>query len=87
MAVRSTKERTYYKYVNGESIKYTVTPTLGGHQKNNPKIVYSLDFEVTPHQLGDTYILIFFMQGLILKQFNIWLDMRTAKRRWTFMRK
>lgn len=56
VVVRSTKERTYYKYVNGESIKYTVTPTLGGHQKNNPKIVYSLDFEVTPHQLRHTYI-------------------------------
>ena len=54
--VRSTKERTYYKYVNGQSIKYTVTPTLGGSQKNNPKIVYSLDFEVTPHQLRHTYI-------------------------------
>ena len=54
--VRSTKERTYYKYVNGQSIKYTVTPTPGGSQKNNPKIVYSLDFEVTPHQLRHTYI-------------------------------
>ncbi len=54
--VRSTKPRTYYKYVNGESIKYTVTPTLGERQKNNPKIVYTLDFEVTPHQLRHTYI-------------------------------
>lgn len=54
--VRSTKKRTYYKYVNGQSIKYTVTPTPGGSQKNNPKIVYSLDFEVTPHQLRHTYI-------------------------------
>lgn len=42
--------------MNGQSIKYTVTPTLGGHQKNNPKIVYSMDFEVTPHQLRHTYI-------------------------------
>lgn len=56
VVVRSTKERAYYKYVNGQSIKYTVTPTLGGHQKNNPKIVYSMDFEVTPHQLRHTYI-------------------------------
>ena len=37
------------KYVNGQSIKYTVTPTLGGHQKNNPKLVYAIDFDVTPH--------------------------------------
>ena len=56
VVVRSTKERAYYKYVNGQSIKYTVTPTLGGHQKSNPKIVYSMDFEVTPHQLRHTYI-------------------------------
>lgn len=54
--VRSTQERTYYKYVNGQSIKYKVTPTLGGHQKNNPKIVYTMDFKVTPHQLRHTYI-------------------------------
>ena len=56
VVVRSTKERTYYKYVNGQSIKYQVKPTLGTHQKNNPKIVYTLDFEVTPHQLRHTYI-------------------------------
>ncbi len=56
VTVRSTKERTYYKYVNGQSIKYTFTPIPGGHQKNNPGIVYSLDFEVTPHQLRHTYI-------------------------------
>lgn len=56
IVVRSTKERTYYKYVNGQSIKYTVQPSLGGHQKNNPNIVYSLDFDVTPHLLRHTYI-------------------------------
>ena len=56
VTVRSTKERTYYKYVNGQSIKYTVKPSLGGHQKNNPKIVYSMDFDVTPHHLRHTYI-------------------------------
>ncbi len=56
VVVRSTKERTYYKYVNGQSIKYQVKPTLGTHQKNNPKIVYTFDFEVTPHQLRHTYI-------------------------------
>lgn len=54
--VRSTQERTYYKYVNGQSIKYKVTPVLGGSQKNNPKIVYTMDFKVTPHQLRHTYI-------------------------------
>ncbi len=54
--VRSTKERTYYKYINGQSIRYTVKPTLGMKQKNNPKIEYTIDFEVTPHQLRHTYI-------------------------------
>lgn len=56
VVVRSTKPRNYYKYVNGESIKYTVTPTLGMTQKNQPKIKYTLDFDVTPHQLRHTYI-------------------------------
>ena len=56
VVVRSTKERTYYKYVNGQSIKYTVKPKLGTHQANNPNIVYTMDFEVTPHQLRHTYI-------------------------------
>ena len=56
VTVRSTKPHNYYKYVNGESIKYTVTPTLGMTQKNQPKIKYTLDFDVTPHQLRHTYI-------------------------------
>ena len=42
--------------MNGQSIKYTVTPTLGMTQKNQPKIRYTLDFDVTPHQLRHTYI-------------------------------
>lgn len=54
--VRTAKERTYYKYINGQGIKCTVSPTLGSHQKNNPNIVYSIDFDVTPHQLRHTYI-------------------------------
>ena len=37
VVVRSTKPRNYYKYVNGQSIKYTVTPTLGMTQKINRK--------------------------------------------------
>ena len=46
----------YYKYVNGESIKYSVKPTLGMKQKNKPKVQYTMDFDVTPHQLRHTYI-------------------------------
>ena len=56
VVARSTKEHSYYKYVNGQRIKRTITPVLGGHQKNNPNLVYSIDFEVTPHQLRHTYI-------------------------------
>lgn len=56
VTVRTAKPRPYYKYVNGERIKYMVSPELGSHQKNNPKLVYNLDFDVTPHQLRHTYI-------------------------------
>lgn len=54
--VRTAKERKYYRYVNGQKIVCTINPTLGSHQPNNPKLVYSLDFKVTPHQLRHTYI-------------------------------
>lgn len=54
--VRTAKDRTYYKYVNGQSIKYTVSAELGASSRNNHNIVYSLDFDVTPHQLRHTYI-------------------------------
>lgn len=56
ITVRSTKERTYYKYKNGQKIKHTVKPILGTCQHNNPKLVYTMDFQVTPHQLRHTYI-------------------------------
>ena len=56
VTVRSTKERTCYKVINGQRIKYTKKTALGTHQKNNPNIVYTMDFEVTPHQLRHTYI-------------------------------
>ena len=56
ITVRSTKERVYYKYVNGQKIKHTVKPVLGTCQHNNPKLVYTMDFQVTPHQLRYTYI-------------------------------
>lgn len=54
--VRSTEERCYYTYVNGQKIKHVVKPKLGEHQPNNPKLVYTMDFQVTPHQLRHTYI-------------------------------
>ena len=56
ITVRSAKERTCYKMVNGQRIKYKINPMLGSHQANNPKIAYTIDFTVTPHQLRHTYI-------------------------------
>lgn len=56
VTVRSTKERTYTRYVNGEKIKHTVTPVLGERAAHNASVVYSMDFQVTPHQLRHTYI-------------------------------
>ena len=56
IAVRSTEERCYYTYVNGQKIKHVVKTKLGEHQPNNPKLVYTMDFQVTPHQLRHTYI-------------------------------
>lgn len=53
---RSTKERTYVRYVNGEKVKHTVKPVLGEKAAHNGNVVYSLDFQVTPHQLRHTYI-------------------------------
>lgn len=56
IATRSTKERTYVRYVNGQKITHTVTPVLGEKAAHNGNVVYSLDFQVTPHQLRHTYI-------------------------------
>ena len=46
----------YYRYEDGKRVKHTVTPVLGEKAAHNGKVVYSLDFEVTPHQLRHTYI-------------------------------
>ena len=56
IVTRSTKERTYVRYVNGQKIKHTVKPVLGEKAFHNGDVVYSLDFQVTPHQLRHTYI-------------------------------
>ena len=54
--VRSNKERTYFRYVNGQKIPHKVTPVLGESASHNADVIYSLDFDVTPHQLRHTYI-------------------------------
>ena len=56
VTARTTKERSYYKYENGTRVKHIVTPILGETAARNPHVTYSLDFEVTPHQLRHTYI-------------------------------
>lgn len=56
IVTRSTKERTYVRYVNGQKVTHTVTPVLGEKAAHNGNVVYSLDFQVTPHQLRHTYI-------------------------------
>lgn len=64
ITTRSTKERTYTRYVNGQKIKHTVTPVLGEKAAHNSNVVYSLDFHVTPHQLRHTYITNLIYAGL-----------------------
>lgn len=53
---RTAKERVYYRYENGQRVQHTVHPVLGEKAAHNGKVVYSLDFDVTPHQLRHTYI-------------------------------
>jgi len=56
IVTRTVKERNYYKYENGKRVKHTVKPVLGEKAAHNGKVVYSIDFEVTPHLLRHTYI-------------------------------
>lgn len=56
IVTRTAKERSYYRYEDGKRVKHTVTPVLGEKAAHNGKVVYSLDFDVTPHQLRHPYI-------------------------------
>ena len=56
VVTRTVKERSYCRYEDGKRVKHTVTPVLGEKAAHNGNVVYSLDFEVTPHQLRHTYI-------------------------------
>lgn len=53
---RTVGERSYYRYENGKRVKHTIYPKLGEKAAHNGKVVYSLDFKVTPHMLRHTYI-------------------------------
>ena len=56
IVTRTALPRPAKKLVGGKYVKYTLYPKLGEKARNNGKVVYSLDFEVTPHQLRHTYI-------------------------------
>lgn len=79
VTVRSTKERTYTRYVNGRRIKHTVTPVLGGRAAHNKSVVYSMDFHVTPHQLRHTYITNLLLAGVDVKTVQVLAGHEHAK--------
>ena len=54
--IRSTRERTLYKYVNGQAIKKKFKPEPGQKCVNRDYITYCIDFHVSPHLLRHTYI-------------------------------
>lgn len=56
VVTRTAKPRIARKQVDGKYVKYMLYPELGEKAQNNGHVVYSLDFEVTPHLLRHTYI-------------------------------
>jgi len=56
IVTRTAKPRTARKLVDGKYVKYTLYPELGEKARNNGHVIYSLDFDVTPHILRHTYI-------------------------------
>ncbi len=79
VTVRSTKERTYTRYVNGQAVKHTVTPVLGEKAAHNSKVVYTIDFPVTPHQLRHTYITNLLLAGVDVKTVQVLAGHEHAK--------
>ena len=64
---RSTKERHYFRYADGVKTVHTVKPVLGEKAAHNNTVVYSIDFQVTPHQLRHTYITNLLLAGVDVK--------------------
>ena len=56
IVTRTAKPRIARKLVDGKYVKYMLYPELGEKARNNGHVVYSLDFDVTPHMLRHTYI-------------------------------
>ncbi len=67
VTTRTAKERSYYRYENGVRVKHTIHPQLGEKAAHNGKVVYSLDFDVTPHQLRHTFITNLLYKGVDVK--------------------
>lgn len=67
ISTRTAEERKYYRYVKGERTEHIVKPVLGETAAHNGKVVYSIDFHVTPHQLRHTYITNLLLAGVDVK--------------------
>lgn len=52
---RMVQPHTYTRYVAGKKVVHTVTPERGTTASRNPRVTYSIDFNLTPHQLRHTY--------------------------------
>lgn len=53
---RTAGMKSYYRYENGMRVRHTFEAKLGEKAAHNGRVIYSLDFKVTPHQLRHTYI-------------------------------
>ena len=63
---RSAKDRTYYRYVDGEKVAHHVEAKLGEKAKRGG-FTYTIDFDVTPHILRHTYITNLLLAGVDVK--------------------
>lgn len=64
ITTRTAEERRYYRYKDGIKTEHIVKPELGQKAAHNGKVVYSIDFHVTPHQLRHTYITNLILAGI-----------------------
>lgn len=67
ITTRTAEERVYYRYKDGVKTKHVVQPVLGKAAAHNGKVIYSIDFHVTPHQLRHTYITNLLLAGVDVK--------------------